>query len=199
MKPLAALALCLLLGSCSRSEPTPAAGSSAAPPASIPAPAVPAVPAAPPAPPPPATPVVALDGEGLRLVDPGSGSTRLLAFGTDVDTVLRALGSAMVPPGQRVEEECGGTVLGFGTLQLHTRDGRFLGWGLPEGSPLTTMSGVGLGTPRDEVAKSNTIDLLEDSTLGAEFSIGAIAGVFESGASDAPVAHLWAGETCIAR
>lgn len=43
------------------------------------------------------------------------------------------------------------------------------------------------------------IEMLEASTLGAEFSIGDIAGVFESAASDARVAHLWAGETCIAR
>jgi hypothetical protein len=151
---------------------------------------------------PTAAPMLAVDGEGLRLVDPASGATRAIPFGTpDADTtaVLTAvLGRA---PDERGEtSECGSRRFARwnGAISAWFGDEGFSGWSLPEGSTLSTMAGLRLGSTRKELASAYSAEVM-DSSLGTEFVAGTMGGVLASDAPDAVVTHLWAGDTCIAR
>ena len=105
--------------------------------------------------------VLALDPEGLRLVDAATGSTRPLPFGMPEADVVRVVSARTAQPAEASRnEECGAGPLAFSTwpngLQLAFQDGRFAGWSLGErASPaLTTMSGVGIGTLRADLDAS---------------------------------------------
>lgn len=188
-----------------------------------PAPAVPAPPAAAPATPAPpasvrppevspaliATPAevaamkLALDGEGLRLFNAVSGASRLLAFGLPrtelIDALSRALQSR--PVREADVEDCGARTAAWSNgLQVWFTQERFSGWSVQASDArLTTASGIGPGTTRRELDSAYNIALVPDSTLGTEFTAGALAGLLASGAPGATITNLWAGNTCIAR
>jgi hypothetical protein len=150
--------------------------------------------------------MIALDGEGVRLVHSETGRTRLLAFGTERGVTESALATQLAPPdGRSSNEECGAGPLdftSFGDFTANFQDDRFVGWFLRGGdteSALTTMSGVGIGTTRDEMAKSLSIEMDEDSTIGSEFHTAGFSGLLESDAPQAKVTDLWAGTNCIFR
>ena len=145
---------------------------------------------------------LALDGEGLRLFDANSGSSRLLAFdsegGAARSTLDRVLGAEPVETGY--SEDCAATFVRWaeGLTVWVVRD-RFVGWSLRDDAErLTTPTGMGIGSTRSEVEDAYAIEIFE-SSLGLEFVAGGMAGLFGSEASSAPVTHLWAGQTCIAR
>lgn len=81
-------------------------------------------------------------------------------------------------------------------LTLNFQDGELTGWFaedpyLPPETRLSLLSAGG-------------IDLVEDSTLGEEFFIGApegpvIHGLFDGPGDEARVLHLWAGTNCLFR
>lgn len=203
---LAPTALAALLAACSPAEtPNPAADTPAgAPPVATTAPAP--TPAAAPVPPPagPATaPVIAVDGEGLRLVDPVSGRTRPIAFGTAQAATLAAL-AAHGTPQQGRNADCPAGAVDYATwpdgLQLVFQDGAFAGWSLDgrRAPKLTTLSGVGIGSTRAAIAAANTVTVTEGS-LGTEFAIGDMGGLLDGTGPQAKVTDLWAGVTCIAR
>ena len=193
---LSALAAC---GQPSASEPAPTAQSSEA----AAAPAVPAEPAQASEASQQAAPAIALDGEGLRLVD-SRGSARLLAFGSD-----RAMAEALLPETaeRSTIEECGAGPMQFvkhGGLTLNMQDGKFVGWYLEDASKLTTMDGIGLGTRRSEIEKSRALEMLEDSTLGDEFALGTLEdaqmfGFLDGRGANAKVTALYAGLNCFFR
>ena len=145
---------------------------------------------------------LALDGEGLRLVETASGSTRPLAFGEEAAlvtaTLERVLGAPPTETG-RVEDcaqEYATWSPGFSVWFL---DGTFVGWGLrDDGQPLTTMAGIGIGSSRAELESAYVIDVYE-SSLGVEFNAGALAGLMDGEGAGSLISHLWAGNTCIAR
>lgn len=212
---LLALAPLALMTGCG-SDPTPAvvAGRSSEAPSSTTAAAMtPAV--APTAAPPlqDSARKLALDGEGLRLVDPQSGSTSLIAFGSPREAVERAVVTALGQPGYRGRnEECpaGPTdILAYGDLTLDFHRGRFVAWTLSDrpgaSPPLTTMDGITLGTTRAEVERSRALTLIEDSTLEGEFafgdgSISGAGGGFLSGTgTQARITGLFAGANCFFR
>lgn len=150
--------------------------------------------------------VTALDGEGMRLVNSQTGSTRLLAFGTDRAATETALTAQLGPPdGHASNEECGAGPMdfsNFGDFTVNFQDDRFVGWFLRSGDnkpSLTTMSGVGIGTTRSEMAESLTFEIYEESTIGTEFHAAGLSGLLESDAPDAKVTDLWAGTNCIFR
>lgn len=149
---------------------------------------------------------IALDGEGVRLVNGATGSTRLLAFDTERAATETALAALLGPPDERSSnEECGAGPMdfsNFGDFAANFQDDRFVGWFLRGGdnkSSLTTMSGVGIGTTRSEMAESLTFEIYEDSTIGTEFHTAGFSGLLESDAPDAKVTDLWAGTNCIFR
>jgi hypothetical protein len=213
----ACLALVAALAACRASDPAPAPKADAAPtgptaaPAAAPTPAPAAAPAAPPAgePAPATTLQLALDGEGLRLVDPASGATRPLAFGQPIapviDAVRRSQGTA---PTQSTNGECGAGPLDMATwpdgLTLVSQGGTFRGWSLNPRSgtgasaPPTTMAGIGLGSTRAELDAAYNATITP-SSLGTEFAAGGLYGVLASARADAPITALWAGTSCVFR
>lgn len=155
--------------------------------------------------------VIALDGEGLRLVNSETGSTRLLAFGTDREATETAVAAQLGAADDRASNgECGAGPMDFSKyddFSVNFQDGQFVGWFLRHGdhsAALTTMSGVGIGTKRNEMAKSLTLDVNKDSSIGTEFHTGGkgsggFSGLLESDAPDARITDLWAGTNCIFR
>jgi len=155
--------------------------------------------------------VIALDGEGLRFVNAETGSTRLLAFGRDRDSVETAIAAQLgAADGRSSNEECGAGRMAFsdfGDFTANFQDDRFVGWSLNDGDKngaLTTMSGVGIGTKRSEMAKSVTFEIYDESTIGTEFhtggdEAGGFSGLLDSDTPDAKITDLWAGTNCIFR
>lgn len=157
------------------------------------------------------SPVVnfALDAEGLRLVDPQSGSTRLLPFGTAREEAEAAFGSATSEEAERTQNaECGAGPMEFtsyGPFQLNFQDGELVGWSAGAGATAgsyATMDGIGIGSLRAEVEDRRSVTMLEDSTLGEEFLLApsreeaGIAGTFSAPGPNGQVEALWAGVAC---
>lgn len=153
---------------------------------------------------------VALDGEGLRLVEASTGRTRLLPFGAAARVVEDALTRTWGPWRERSRlPDCGAeppTLLGWsnGVTVLLEAD-VFAGWsaarpraGGPPPAPVQTMAGLGVGVGRGEVEDAYALDVRE-TTLGTEFEAGGISGVFADASADAEVVALWAGRACLFR
>lgn len=142
---------------------------------------------------------VTLDPEGLRLFLPSSAA-RPIPFGTPqqqtMAMVSRVRGSARETG---ASEDCGDEYATWENgLTLRFSRGRFAGWSAAPGSGLATAAGTGPGSTRADLEAAHVTRVFA-STLGTEFSIGDIAGVLESEASDARVLHMWAGVACIGR
>jgi len=197
------LAVAAILAACSTEEQDPAPSTQAVP-ADQSASDQPVAPAA-------AENIIAPDGEGIRFVNAETGSTRLLAFGADRARTEDALATQLGEPDERSSnQECGAGPMDFtdyGDLGVNFQDDRFVGWFLRDGdrrSAMTTMSGIGIGTTRSEMAESVVFDIYEESTIGSEFNTGGdepggFSGLFESEAPEAPITDLWAGTNCIFR
>ena len=193
---LPTLALAALLTACGQptEESTPAAPA---------APAEPAKPAA------PATlapaGAVALDQEGLRLVS-DSGSTRLVAFGTPTADTVAALSTALGNPADRsTNSDCGAGPTEFvswaNDLDALFLDGKFSGWsaGRDSGGKATTMDGIGVGSTRQQLTAAFADLKVEETTLGIEFSAGAISGILDKDGPGGKVETLWGGTSCVFR
>lgn len=185
----ALLAPALLLGCRDESppEPRPSPATSAAP-AATPATAAPA-----------ATPGLAVDGEGLRLFDPETGSARPIPFGTPWPQAVAALAFLGKPLAGR-NEECEAGPLDYarwdGSLTLYGQDGKFAGWFADGGSgTIATAAGVGPGTTRQDLEAAYAVEVFE-STLGTEFTAGELHGLLDSPHPDSPVTAFWAGTSC---
>lgn len=152
--------------------------------------------------PPPAA-ALALDGEGLRIFNAASGSSRAIAFGTaraDTRAMLTATqGGPPIREGENID--CGATMAVWrgGLTTWFARD-RFVGWSVADAtSPLSTAGGLKVGSTRDEVEHGASVATITPSSLGEEFTAGGIAGLLASAAPDARVSTLWAGNACVAR
>jgi len=150
--------------------------------------------------------------EGFLLVNSRTGSTRPLPFGSPrsqvIDAVTTVRGSGETQP---ISPDCG---VGFqesaswgGGLTTWFQDDAFIGWSLsavrasPVGAssvPITTMSGIGVGSTRAELEGAYSAQFQETS-LGTEFSAGGIFGVVSSANATGEITNLWAGTTCIFR
>jgi hypothetical protein len=155
---------------------------------------------------------VALGPDGLILVEGAGGATTFIDFGTTTAIVLEAVEAAIGPPNEIQE---GNTECSNGTafvarwtdsisLDFNAED-QFLAWTALPGSGLTTMSGIGLGTTRQEVEDSIVVTV-EETTLGTEFNSGTamdgsagLGGIFDGDAATAVVTDLWAGSICAFR
>ncbi len=109
-------------------------------------------------------------------------------------TLGNVLGSALDETSQ--PNDCGLTFTAYEGLTLNFRNDEFVGyWAEAPYVPETT---------RAEMLAGENIALVDGSTVGEEFVIGAaegpdIAGLFDGAGEDAAVQALWAGENCIAR
>lgn len=150
---------------------------------------------------------VALDLDGLRLVDPQTGSARPVAFGDAEGDVVRLVARAAgEPAGRGVNGECGAGPLGYASwpdgLTLWFADGAFAGWAVDGRSPgaerLTTMTGLGVGSTRADLERAYAADV-GPSTLGTEFAAGDLGGVLDGSGPGARVTDLWGGVSCAFR
>ncbi len=186
----AAILSTLALAACGDRAEEPAS----APPATAVEPGAASPPSA--SPTPASTRVVALDPEGLRLVDRNSGSTAPVAFGQPAEQVLAVVSAARgAPPAQRgTNPECGAGALDYASwddgLTLWFQNGAFAGWAANRQGP-TLMSGVGVGSSRADLEGAHAITV-QETTLGTEFTFGDVSGILENGR----VSNLWAGVSC---
>jgi hypothetical protein len=201
------------LGGCERRvAPAPASASAPASvpasPATVPASPATAVAAETAAPtaavvPMPAGPAaLALDPEGLRIIDTRNGASNLLPFGTRKAATVAALNSVLgAPPVEQGDvDDCNASYARWPSgLGAWFTVGNFSGWAVPaEASGLATAAGVGPGSTRAELDAAYDAIVFE-SSLGTEFTAGELAGVLSSDAPDGRITHLWSGNTCIAR
>jgi hypothetical protein len=153
----------------------------------------------------PAT-ALALTGEGLFLVDVETGSTTLLPFGMEMDTVQAAVTDLLGNPETvSANEECPGdpfvSALWANGLVLNADGDSFVGWSVrPEmgSDQFTTLAGVGVGSSREDLEAAYTVEVFE-STLGTEFTAGQLAGLLSDTAADAEITNFWAGTVCVFR
>ncbi len=177
-----------------------------------PAPAEPAAPAASPAVAAKAEPAagasvssggLTIEGEGLRLFD-DAGAARAIPFGTPQATAIAVVAASLVGPAPEVttNSECGAGPVQFAGfangLQLAFQNEQFQGWFIDKPG-LTTVDGVGVGSTRASIEESRTLEMQEDSTLGAEFSSGDLGGFLTNATPQGTVTSLYAGLTCFFR
>ena len=148
-------------------------------------------------------PLVALDADGLRLVDPESGRTRPIAFGDSMETVVDQIVALRGPAERSRNEECGAGPLDFASwpdgLRLAFQDGLFAGWAVHGRQPgvevFTTLAGLGVRSPRS-VLDSAYVATVEETSLGTEFAAAGLYGILDSDRPDARVEAMWAGVSC---
>lgn len=163
-------------------------------------------------------PVISLDGEGLRLIDPKSGSTRPLSFGVQEAQLKLVAEKLKGPASAGRNAECGAGPLAYLSwddgLTLYSLDGLFAGWALDErGAPqpakkapakgepparLTTISGIGIGSTRAELLDVYDTTI-EQTSLGTEFNAAGLSGILDGTGAKAKVTNMWSGVNCVFR
>lgn len=144
-----------------------------------------------------------LTDEGLQLVNLQTGSTTPLAFESDMATTQNAVAQILGEPEETGENsECPSGPLTYANwsngLVLNADGDTFVGWGLRSGdgdATLTTASGIGIGSTRQELEEAYTVELV-DSTLGVEFAAGNLFGLLSSPEPTGTITDLWAGIAC---
>ena len=151
-----------------------------------------------------ATPELAVEADGLRLVDEASAAARPLPFGMEQDQLLAILESFRGPADGGTNGECPEGSVDYAAwadgLTINFQEDRFVGWALDqraEGAH-ATMSGIGPGSTRGELEAVYEVEVIETS-LGTEFTAGGIGGTLDGESPDARVTAMWAGVTCLFR
>ena len=146
---------------------------------------------------------LAIEAEGLRLFD-DAGAARAIPFGTPQATAIAAVAASVggAAPEVTTNSECGAGPVQFAKfsngLQLAFQNEQFQGWFVDEAG-VTTADGMGVGSTRASIEESRTIEMQEDSTLGAEFSSGDLGGFLTNATPQGTVTSLYAGLTCFFR
>ncbi|MBW4331418.1 hypothetical protein KY084_11130 [Stakelama sp. CBK3Z-3] len=146
------------------------------------------------------TPLLNIAPDSIALVDPQSGRTRRVQFGTQASDALDAVGRAAGEPVERgTNRECESGPLDFARfddgLTLLVKDGDFVGWSLQAPSKVSTMSGVGIGSTRKQFASSYKVENVANSE-GREVKAGAMHALLSGDGAQAKIARLWAGASC---
>lgn len=147
---------------------------------------------------------LAVDGEGLRLVDPESGRTTPLAFGMDEAQVMTILERLRGPAARGTNGECGVGPLGTATwpdgLTLLIKGGKFVGWSVDARSQgrITNMAGIGPGSSRADLSDALSATFMT-TTLGTEFQAGSLGGLLDGPDETSNITYMWAGTTCLFR
>ena len=151
-----------------------------------------------------ATQDLAVEAEGLRLVDTQSGAARPLPFGMPQDQLLALLEAFRGPADGGTNSECGAGPLDYAVwadgLTLHFQEDRFAGWALdPRAAGAhATMSGIAPGSTRRELEAVYEVQV-EETTLGTEFHAGGLEGILDGQGQDARISVMWAGVSCVFR
>lgn len=179
-----------------------------------PSPDTPAAPAEPTAAAPPSGPApvatgqasVALDAGGLLIVMKDTGSTRMIDFGLPKDrTVAIVTNVAGAPTPESTNSECGAGPVQFiaypDGLTLLFQEDRFVGWSLDKDAAgkQSTMSGIGVGSTRSDLAAAYSGVQVSETSLGQEFTAGGLYGVLDGPDAAAKIEVMWAGTSCVFR
>lgn len=146
--------------------------------------------------------VIALAGDGLQVVNASTGAARMLAFDeTDMATVEMVLTNALGTPSDHSTCEIRGlqVVSWENGLSINAESTNFGGWFYRGSSEpvLTTMSGVGIGTPLSDASASYDGEVVEAS-FGTLFVSGGLVGILDGDGDSAEITALYAGTNCIA-
>ena len=131
-----------------------------------------------------ASPDLAVEADGLRLVDPASGAARALPFGMPQEQLLALLEGFRGPADGGTNPECGAGPVDYAAwadgLTLNFQESRFAGWALDQRAQGShaTMSGIGPGSTRRELEAAYEIEV-EQTSLGIEFTAGGIGGILD--------------------
>ena len=151
-------------------------------------------------------PLLGLDADGLRIVNPESGSTRPVAFGDSVATVMQQLAALRGPAERARNEACGAGPIDVASwphgLRLAFQNDLFVGWSVdgrqPGAEAFTTLAGLGVQSPRTALDSAYAATV-EETSLGTEFAAAGLHGLLDSDRPDARVATMWAGVSCTFR
>lgn len=148
---------------------------------------------------------LAVDGEGLRLINRESGSATALPFGAPADTVLGPLERLRGAASRGTNEDCGAGPVQYASwgdgLSVVIQNGRFEGWGLDGRArgAISTASGIGPGSSRAELDAAYGDVKVSRTSLGQEFSAGGFSGVIDGSTAGSRITDMWAGVNCVAR
>lgn len=160
-----------------------------------------------------ASQAVALDGDGILAIEPESGDSVVVPFGSPRADVVALIEMSYGPPGsESLLEECGGgplTSVNWGSFSVYF-DGTassgegaaFAGWALDNrfaGPVIATGEGLGLGSTVDAIVTARSAVLDPESTLGSEYFDGAISWLTSGVTGSDTVEAFWAGESCVLR
>ncbi len=153
--------------------------------------------------------MVRLSGEDIRTTGPDG---ERIAFGAERIFTERVLGDVLGSDIVRAtNRQCGAgpveTSAFDGGLTLNFQRGYLVGWFLREGgagSRIATAEGITVGSPIADARKVYSIDPIEGSTLGSEFSTDEGFGVIVTDTDNVDegerrIAQLYAGTNCFAR
>ena len=149
-------------------------------------------------------PTLDLAGEGLTLVQ-GAGGSREASFSQSREMVVPLIASSVGEPiAQGTNAECGAGPMDNvdfnGGLTLFFQDGKFVGWSVDgrNPTPYMTSNGIGIGSTLEALRATGDVSVQETS-LGVEFTAGAISGLLTANRPDGKITNLWAGTTCAFR
>ena len=150
-------------------------------------------------------PVVTLRAGGLDV----DGTELTFGDATQDDTVAALTAAFGDPVEERDLTECGEGPLHsvrFSSIAAYFADGVLGGWHLQRTAPvvLTTEEGIGLGSTRADLEAAFPELVVDETSLGIEFTAGTDPGPYLSGTlvDDSPegvVDAMWSGMVCIAR
>ena len=153
---------------------------------------------------PSSAPRLTVDGDGLRWFLQPSGSARPISFGSPQAGVIASMEAVRGVADRGTNQDCGAGPAEYATwsdgLSLVFQKNRFTGWSLSNRAKdtVTTAAGVGPGSTRAELESAYSATVSKTS-LGYEFSAGAIHGVLNGGSASARITDVWAGVSCAAR
>lgn len=149
------------------------------------------------------TAVIAVDGQGLRLFDPGTKATAQVAFGRSKTDVLALLARLRGPSENGTTEDCGDLYFANWPdgLNLVFENDLFAGWGLDRRAAgvFASASDIGPGSTRDQLNTAHPDVQVENSSVGVEFEAAGFAGVLDGARKNSKITDMWAGTVCIAR
>ena len=150
--------------------------------------------------------VVRLRGDGLEVTGPLG---TMLSFGSPRETVEAELAKSLGEARDAgTNTECGAGPIAFteypGGLALNFQQGKLVGWSLRDGegdsADIVTAEGIALDSSEAELAAAYEVEMIEDSTLGEEFTTPAgIFGFLTGEGAQKEVESLHAGTNCFFR
>lgn len=148
--------------------------------------------------------VIALAGDGIRVISSSSGKTQPIPFGLDVETSTGIVANVLGEPSETTtNDECGAGPINFtefpNGFTMNAIDDEFVGWDVRQGTDsenMETVDGIGLGKTLAELEAGYSDVEVIDSTLGVEFSTGSLFGLLSENSPEGIITAFWAGTTC---